>query len=94
MIRKLFTDSHPLSFSLSWLNGFELVQNDYFIVAYGVLLMLIVSIYNENHKITVRDKLFSLRPAVAWPIYYVLLFTFVAFATSPEGASEFMYAQF
>ena len=94
MIKKLFTDFHPFGFTLSWLNGFGLMPNDYFIVAYGVILMLIVSLYDENHKISMRDRLVTIRPVTAWPLIYILLFTYVAFATSPEGAAAFMYAQF
>ncbi len=94
MIRNLFTKLHPFQFSFSLLKGFGLVQEDYYIVAIGVLTLFLVSLWEEMKDESIRDKLLQMPIAVRWLVCYLYIFAIIAFATTSEGATAFMYAQF
>lgn len=94
MIKSIFVNFGLSDFSISSLSGWGLNIKDYFKVAYGVILLFAVSLIEEVKGISVRESIVKSKKLIQWPILYILIFTLIAFATNPEGAEAFMYAQF
>lgn len=94
LIKSVLTNFGLSDFGLSSLSGLGLNIKDYCKVAYGVILLFGVSLTEEIKGISVREKIVSSKRWIQWPIIYILIFTFAAFAVSTEGTTAFMYAQF